>query len=484
MGNLEILKPAGSPGSTIREYDNLLTQMKAAQLARRTRYNRNARLDHLERLREAVLAHEAQIIEACERDFRKPAAEVKLTELFPVLQEIRHAKRHLRQWMNPRRAAMTLSMAGTRARVRPEAKGVCLIIAPWNYPVNLSLGPLVSAIAAGNSVVIKPSELTPHTSAIIADIVGEVFSPSHVAVVQGGVETARSLLEQPFDHIFFTGSPAVGKIVMAAAGRNLSSVTLELGGKSPTIVGPGADMRKAVQSIVWGKFANNGQTCIAPDHVYVHSSISQKFEQAVIAEIRRVYGSDSRELKANPDYCRIVNARHFERLHALIKDARAKGGEIAFGGEFDSSEHYISPTVLRGMNPDMDIAEEELFGPLLPLIPFDNLDDVIGRINSQPKPLALYIFEKDRSSIDRVIANTSTGGIGINVTVAQFLHPNLPFGGVNNSGIGAAHGEYGFRSFSHERAILEDRFSILSWLYPPYTPRVRRLINLIVRVLG
>jgi aldehyde dehydrogenase (NAD+) len=459
------------------------TQLRA-QHSRRASFDRKARIEQLDRLAEAIKRNADKIIAACAADFRKPAEEVKLTEIFPVLQEIRHTKRHLKAWMRPKRVRETLGVFGTRARICPEAKGVCLIIAPWNYPVNLALGPLVSALAAGNSAIIKPSEMTPNASRVIRDIVEEAFTPGLVKVIEGDAAVSQKLLSLPFDHIFFTGSPAVGKIVMEAAAKNLTSVTLELGGKSPTIVGPNADIKKAARNIVWGKFANNGQTCIAPDHVFVHRDISPGFKVAVQAEIRRVYGQTPEAQKATPDYCRIVNERHFDRVRNLIEDARARGASILQGGQTDASQNFIAPTLIAEVSDDMAIAQEELFGPILPIIDYVDIDKVIDRINANPKPLALYIFDKNKSFADQIIARTSSGAVGINLTVVHFLHPNLPFGGVNNSGIGAAHGEYGFKSFSHEKAVLEEKYSITHMLFPPYTGLVRRLINIVVRVLG
>lgn len=466
------------------EIRSIFARQQRAQLERRTTFEFAARITQLDRLSETIKRFEKDIISACDADFRKPAAEVKLTEIFPVLQEIRHTKHHLKKWMRPKRAAATLGVFGTRAQVRPEPKGVCLIIAPWNYPVNLSLGPLVSALAAGNSVIIKPSELTPNASRVITQIVREAFTPDLVTVVEGDAGVAQCLLTLPFDHIFFTGSPAIGRRVMEAAARNLASVTLELGGKSPTIVGPSASIKQAARRIVWGKFANNGQTCIAPDHIFVHRDVAATFSAAVQAEIGRVYGRTPEAQKATPDYCRIVNGRHFGRLHGLIEDAEAKGARIFQGGQTDATQNFVAPTLIANVSDDMEIMREELFGPILPIIEYVDLDKVIERINTGPKPLALYIFDKSKSFTEEIIARTSSGAVGINLTVVHFLHPNLPFGGVNTSGIGAAHGEYGFKAFSHEKAVMEEKHSITHMLFPPYTGFVQHLINTVVRVLG
>ncbi len=455
----------------------------AAAIAKRDGFDYDQRITLLENLRDTINHRQPEIVAALAKDFRKPESEVLLTEIFPVLQEIAHTKKHLKSWMRPLRAPATLGVLGTRASVQSQPRGVCLIIAPWNYPFNLALGPLVSALAAGNRAIIKPSEMTPATSALIASIVDEVFQLDQVTVLEGDSKVAEQLLALPFDHIFFTGSPKVGSIVMAAAAKTLASVTLELGGKSPTIVGPTAKLDKSVRNIVWGKFANVGQTCIAPDHVFVHRDIAPEFNQAMQAEIDRVYGASPEARKANKDYARVVNDRHTQRIIGLIDDAKAKGAQI-IGGEIDASENFIGPTLLTNTTLEMDVSSEELFGPILPIIEYDDIDQVIARINANPKPLAIYIFEQDQDLADRIVARTSSGSVCINITMLQFLHPNLPFGGVNNSGLGAAHGIHGFRAFSHERAVLQNRWSILHWLFPPYTGTVKRLIALVVRVLG
>ncbi|MGW9232888.1 aldehyde dehydrogenase family protein [Pseudorhizobium sp. NPDC055634] len=457
----------------------VFARQKAGIPARRTGFGLDERLDALARLRQAIERREPDIVRALYQDFGKPEPEVILTETLPVLQEIRHATRHLKDWMRERRVSPTLATLGTSGRIRPEPRGACLIIAPWNYPFNLALSPLVSALAAGNSAVLKPSEMTPATSQVIADLIAETFPPDLVAVVQGGKEVSQQLLDQPFDHIFFTGSPEVGKIVMAAAARHLSSVTLELGGKSPTIVGPGADLDKAARWIAFGKFVNAGQTCIAPDHVFVHRGIEERFSEALRATIRHAYGDDPRK---GGDFARIVNTHHAERLRGLLEDATGKGARITFGGETEGT--YLSPTLIEAITPQMTIDHEEIFGPVLPIMAYDGLDEVIDRVNGRPKPLALYIFEKDAAFAEEIIARTSSGGVGVNLTAMHYTHPGLPFGGINNSGIGAAHGRFGFETFSHEKPILSDRWSAVPMLFPPYVPRVRRLIRLAQRFLG
>lgn len=464
---------------TTRSIRNAFDLQRAAAAERRAGFGLAERKAALARLRDVIVRREAELIAAMAADFAKPAPEVLLTELMPVLAEIAHARRHLRGWMRPRRVRPTLAALGTSARIRPEPRGVCLVIAPWNYPLNLALSPLVSALAAGNSVIVKPSELTPATSAAIAALVAEAFSPDLVAVVEGDAAVAQELLELPFDHIFFTGSPEVGKIVMAAAARTLASVTLELGGKSPAIVGPSADIARAARWIAWGKFANAGQTCIAPDHVLVHASVAERLKQALQAEIVRAYGADAAARKATADYARIVNDRHASRLAGLLADAVAKGARVLAGGAADG--RFIEPTLIDAVTPAMDIDRQEIFGPVLPLMVFEDLDVAIERINAGPKPLALYVFDADRAFVDRVIEQTSSGGVGVNLAVIQFSHLNLPFGGVNNSGLGASHGVYGFRAFSHEKPILTNRWSAIPGFFPPYEGRAGTFIRFMYR---
>jgi aldehyde dehydrogenase (NAD+) len=461
-----------------------LFHAQSAQVAaRRCDFGYAARRKLLQDLANTIRAEEAAICAALAADFGKPAAEVILTEILPVLQEIRHTLRHLRRWMRPVRVPATLAMAGTSARVIPQARGVCLIIAPWNYPFNLIFGPLVSAIAAGNSAILKPSEMTPATSALIAKLVSQVFPPDLVSTVQGGPEVAQTLLALPFDHIFFTGSPSVGRKVMVAAARNLSSVTLELGGKSPTIIGPDANIAQAARWVSFGKFGNAGQTCIAPDHVFVHFSVQAAFTAALQACIAAAYGAGaSIPHLARPHLARIVNDHHALRLQGLLSDAIAKGAEILTGGSADGCN--FPPTLIASLTPEMDISQIEIFGPILPIIVYDDLSAVIAAINARPKPLALYVFDRKSDFIDQVLARTTSGSLGVNLTMAQFSHMGLPFGGVNGSGIGAAHGRAGFDAFSHQRAVLRNIASPLPFLFPPYTAQVRKVIDIVKRILG
>lgn len=454
-------------------------RLAAGDAARRVGFGLAERRAALSTLAQAIRAHEAEIMAALAADLGKPEVEVRLTEILPVLAEIRHAARHLKRWMRVRRAAPTLAMLGTRARLRREPRGTVLIISPWNYPLSLALGPLASALAAGNAAVVKPSELAPATAAVVARICAAL--PDLVAVVEGGVEVSTALLAQPFDHIFFTGSPAVGRVVMAAAAKTLASVTLELGGRSPVIVAADADLKRAARMVAWGKFANAGQTCIAPDHIFVPRALEGAFVTALRGQIARMYGAEPR---ASKSYARIIGARHFARLTAMLKEAREGGAEVVTGGEADEASRYLAPTVLTGTAPEAALLREEIFGPVLPVIAYDDLDSVLATIEAGEKPLALYLFARDRALIERVSGATTAGAVGVNVTLAHFLHLNLPFGGVGNSGLGAAHGRWGFEAFSHEKPVLEDRFSSLALLMPPYTRMSARLARLVQRLIG
>ncbi|TAM11824.1 MAG: aldehyde dehydrogenase family protein [Nevskiaceae bacterium] len=441
------------------------------------------RIAKLRKLKQAVLDYTPQWYEAGAADYRKPQAEMDLAEILPVIAEANDAIRHLKKWMRPHRVRPTLPMLGTQAWVQLQPRGRCLIISPWNYPVNLTFGPLISAIAAGNTAILKPSEMTPHLSAVMARLVAEVFREDEVALFEGNVDVSTALLELPFDHIFFTGAPAIGKVVMAAAAKHLTSVTLELGGRSPTIIEPDAKLHEAARNLMWSKFTNCGQTCIAPDHIYVHESVKDAFVNECRAALEHGYGADAAKLEDNPDYGRIVNSRHTGRVKALLDDARAHGAQAVVGGTVDEANSYIAPTLLENVPADAKILKTEIFGPLLPIIPYGNLDEVIQRINADPKPLALYVWGNTQANIDKVLARTSSGGACVNHSVVQFLHGNLPFGGVNNSGIGHGHGHYGFAAFSHERAVVRNRWSLTALFAPPYTSRLRKLVHWLMKIV-
>jgi aldehyde dehydrogenase (NAD+) len=456
----------------------LFNAMKAGNAARRLSFGLDQRRAALDRLATVVRQNERAIVAALQADLGRPEAEAILMDYLNTLQEIRHARRHLRAWMRPRRVWPTLATFGSSARIEPQPRGTCLIMAPWNLPIHLALGPLASCLGAGNAAVVKPSELAPASSTLLARMLSETFPPDLVSVVEGDKTVAEDLLALPFDHIFFTGSPAVGKIVMAAAAKTLASVTLELGGKSPVIVGPDANLQQAADWITFGKFLNAGQTCIAPDHLYVHASVKDAFVSLLRARIARAYGNDN----ASPHLSRIVTPTHAARLSALIADAMDKGATTTLAAPQDGQS--IGPQLIEGTTPDMRVSHEEIFGPILPILAYDDFDAMIAEINARDKPLSLYIFDRDAARVDEITRRTTSGAVGVNLTLVQYSHANLPFGGVNTSGIGAAHGHAGFRAFSHERAVLRNHFLLLPLLFPPYTPRLMRLIGLIKRVLG
>lgn len=426
------------------------------------------RIEKLRGLHSAMFAQRANLHAALLADYEKPASEVDLSEIYPVVSEARHAIRHLRRWMRPRRVATPLALLGSRSRVLYEAKGVVLIISPWNFPVNLSFGPLVSAIAAGNCVVIKPSEMTPHTSACMKRIVAGLFDESEVAVIEGDAAVSGELLRKKWDHIFFTGSPAVGRVVMRAAAEHLTPVTLELGGKSPVIVDRTANLDEAAKKIAWGKFLNSGQICIAPDYLLVDEAIRDSFVEKLRAAI-------------TPETGVIVNDRHAARVRRLLDDAVAGGAEVVEGGKFD--QRAMAPTLLSNVDPESSVMQHEIFGPLLPMITYRTIDDALRVIAAREKPLVLYLFSRSRNVIRDVLRRTTAGGTAINDTLLHFFQLNLPFGGVGESGVGKAHGKFGFEAFSNARGVFEQptRFSSMQLLYPPYTKFKKKLIELTIK---
>jgi aldehyde dehydrogenase (NAD+) len=453
----------------------------ALALRRSTAAQRRARLG---RLLDALLARREALVTAFAKDLGKPAVEVDLTELLPVVDDIRHAQKHLKRWMRPHHAAPTLTTLGTRARIVYQPRGRCLIIGPWNYPLSTLVGPLVSAVAAGNTVILKPSEFTPNVNAVIGELIAEVFQPGEVAMVEGAIETSTHLLSLPFDHVFFTGSPAVGKVVMAAAARHLASVTLELGGKSPVVVDASADLRHAAEHVMWGKLVNAGQTCVAPDHLYVHRSVMERFVGLCREVLAERFGADAASVASSPDLGRMIHARHAQRVAALVDDAVAGGARVLAGGTHDAEQRYVAPTILADVPDGARIAQDEIFGPVLPIAPFDSLDEVIARINAAPKPLALYLWSRDAGTVEKLRTETSSGSFCVNLCLQQFAHSNLPFGGVNNSGLGNAHGFFGFKAFSHERAVLAGGpLSALKLLFPPYTAGKAKLSLGLVQLL-
>ena len=415
-----------------------------------------------------------QLVAALASDLHKPATEAWSTEIGFTLSDIDHQKSHLEKWSKPRKVKIPLAYQPASGRIVPQPKGVVLIIAPWNYPLQLLLSPITAAIAAGNAIVAKPSELAPATSAALVELCTRYLDTTTITVVGGGVEESSALLEQRFDHIFFTGGTRVGKIVMRAAAEHLTPVTLELGGKSPAIVAADADVEVAARRIAWGKFVNSGQTCIAPDYVLVAEPLRDRLVAAIGQSVTDFYGADPH---ASEDYGRIISDDHFERNSSLIG---AEGsGTVAFGGTTDASDRFIAPTVLIDPDPDSDVMTNEIFGPVLPVICVNDVDEAIDFVNSREKPLALYVFTDDDTTAQRTIARTSSGGVGVNGTLLHIGPPDLPFGGVGTSGIGAYHGEAGFETFSHLKSVLDKRIKPdFKIAYPPYTPLKERLIKL------
>ncbi|MCH7414850.1 aldehyde dehydrogenase family protein [Belliella sp. R4-6] len=428
------------------------------------------RIKQLENLLDWIKTHLDDIRKAIHADFKKPYSEIDISEIFTVTSEIKYVIKNLNDWMEPKKVSRSLALLGTSSYIQYEPKGTSLIIAPWNYPFNLAIGPLVSALAAGCTAIIKPSEMTPHASALIRRMIEELYEPDTVAVFEGEVEISQYLLSKPFDHIFFTGSPNVGKIIMKAAAENLSSVTLELGGKSPAIIDKDVDLLDAASKVIWGKFVNCGQTCIAPDYVLVHQDIQLPFVNALNDEITKMYNPKNKGIEHSNDYARIVNDKHLVRLNSLLSDAISKGAKVEFGGKINVNENFFEPTILTEVSENMDVLNEEIFGPILPIVNYVDIHEAIRFVNSKPKPLALYVFSNNENSINTILNKTSSGGAVTNDCVIHFLHHELPFGGINNSGIGKAHGHHGFLAFSNEKAVLKQRVGLTSSksLYPPY----------------
>ena len=459
MSDLSDLKPIAA--STIEH----IFDSQAATALRLRSSTAAQRIEKIKRLRDAVLARTDELYAAAYADFKKPQGEVDLAEILPVCTEANDAIANLKSWMKATRVRATVLTVGTRSYVQAMPRGRCLIISPWNYPVNLTFGPLISAIAAGNTAIIKPSELTPHLSAFMTRIVQETFEANEVAIFEGEADVAQALMNLPFDHIFFTGSPAIGKRVMAAAAQHLASVTLELGGKSPAIVDADADITLAAKNIMWAKFANSGQTCIAPDYVYVHESVKDKWVAKCKAIIEKAYGKTFEQQLASPHLAHIVNLRHTARVKGLLDDATTRGARILVGGGASEANCFVAPTLLDSVPAGARILEEEIFGPVLPIITFTDLDQVIANINDAPKPLALYIYGRTEKNIKKVLQQTASGGACVNHSLIHFMHGRLPFGGVNNSGLGSAHGHYGFKAFSHEKAVVRTQVTQAATLF-------------------
>lgn len=441
------------------------------------------RMDALRRLARALLDYQEQMVRAISEDFKGRAAEETLAlELVPTLGEIRDARRHLKRWMEPRDVAVDWQFWPGRARVEMQPKGVVGILGAWNYPLFLTIGPAVGAIAAGNHVMIKPSELAPRTGALIEEMIAKTFPAEYVAVVNGGVDVAQEFSSLPFDHLLYTGSTRVGRLVMKAAAENLTPVTLELGGKSPALVHPDYPLQTAVERILMGKLYNAGQTCVAPDYVMVPRSRAEEFLRLAEKTVARLYP----RLADNPDYTRIIDAAHYRTLKKHLDDARAKGAravEINPAGEACSEENQVFPPVLLAeVNDEMSIMREEIFGPILPVVFYQTLDQAIGYINARPRPLALYYFDLKSSRVKDVLRRTVAGGVTVNDCMFHVGQCGLPFGGIGPSGMGEYHGKHGFETFSKKKGVfLESRWTPLSLIRPPYGALARGILKFLAR---
>lgn len=430
--------------------------------------NVSFRLKQLKLLRKIILNNEESIIKALKQDLKKAPFEAYATEVGIVLEELSYTIRHLPAWAQDRRVRTPIKHFLSFSTICPEPYGLALIMSPWNYPFQLAMAPLIGSMAAGNCTIIKPSEYSPHTSGLLYKLISENFDERYIAVVMGNAQINKALLNEKFDYIFFTGSVQVGKIVMEAASKHLTPVTLELGGKSPCIVDETADIDLAAKRIVWGKLVNAGQTCVAPDYILVHKKVKEELIRAMIKYINNFYGKNPLD---SEDYPRIINRKHFDRLLNLIKNER-----VIAGGEYKTDTCQISPTIIDNPSWDSPVMQEEIFGPILPVIEYKNLAQAIARVNSRPKPLALYYFSNDKKRQKRIVKSISFGGGCINDTIIHLGTPFMPFGGVGDSGIGAYHGKASFDTFTHYKAVLKkSNIMDIPLRYPPYKGKLQLL---------
>jgi aldehyde dehydrogenase (NAD+) len=455
------------PGSFSIKIDDLfnLQHEHFGELGRRTAKQRKRRLKELLK---AIIAHKEEIEEAIHSDFGRLPTETALIEIYPLVTQIRHIISNLSQWMRPQYVGAPIMMLGTRSRILWESKGMVLIISPWNFPLLLTLGPLAHALAAGNSIVLKPSEMTPASTAVIVKIVNLIFPPEEVGVIEGGKDITTTLLQKAFHHIMFTGSPKVGKVIMAAAAKNLTSLTLELGGKSPTIIGPKANLKLAATRIAWAKGINAGQVCLAPDYVMIHESKKEEFLKLIQMAFDKHYP------KNGEDMADMINQEHYNRVSEYLPKADSEGTALKLShAVFETSDH------------SSDVLNDEIFGPLLPVVTYKNEEDILSFVNSRPRPLAMYLFSNDSKWYNSIIDNTRSGAVCINHNVLHFFNPELPFGGINNSGMGRNHGKAGFETFSNARGELKQiwPFSIAALVYPPFNTLKKRLIDFLIRYI-
>lgn len=405
------------------------------------------RIDQLEKLKKSIIKYEDEIIDALKKDLNKSSFETYITEIGTVIQEINHTIKHIRKWVKPKRVRTSIAQFISTSKIYSDPYGIALIISPWNYPFQLTMAPLIGSIAGGNCAVLKLSPYSANTSKIIGKIIGETFDEKYIKVVQGGREVNKELLNEKFDYIFFTGGVSMGKIVMEAASKHLTPVTLELGGKSPCIIDETANIDLAAKRIIWGKLLNSGQTCIAPDYLLVHKSIKKQLIDKMKEYILEFYGN----IPINsPDYPKIISLKHFNRLLGLIKEE-----DIIFGGDYNEKTNQINPTILDNITWESKVMEDEIFGPIIPILDFEDFNNIIDEINNRPKPLALYLFTTSKERENNVLKNISFGGGCINDTIMHVASTNMPFGGVGNSGMGGYHGKYTFDSFTHKKNVLK-----------------------------
>ena len=422
------------------------------------------------------------IADALYKDLRKSNEEVITTEMTPVILTIKEVCKKLKQWMKDEHVPSPITMAGMSSYIKYESKGNILIIGPWNYPFQLVIYPLVYAIAAGNSAIIKPSEFSSNTANVISIMIKELFDENEVAVVEGGVPEATALLALPFNHIHFTGSPKVGKIVMAAAAKNLTAVTLELGGKSPVIIDGSTNINSTAEKICWGKTLNSGQTCIAPDFAIVHKKVLNGFIEGFKNACEKFYNPENKGIEQSKDYGRIINDANFDRVQELLDDAKEKGAKVEFGGQVNKQDQFIQPTLLSSVNMEMKVMQDEIFGPILPVVTYENKEDVIELLNSFPSPLALYIMSNNKNNTKYFLNHTVAGGTCINELMLTSVNPHLPFGGVNNSGLGKTGGKHSFMDFSNQRGVVKRNWGTLKPIYPPFNSKIFKYFKKIVSI--
>ncbi|MCK9163354.1 MAG: aldehyde dehydrogenase [Bacteroidales bacterium] len=431
------------------------------------------RIRNLKALKQEIINNEEQIQDALFKDLHKSAEEAYITEIGILISEINLCVKKLSKWTKAKKVRSSLSCFPSKAKIISQPYGVVLIISPWNYPFQLSLSPLIGAIASGNTAIIKPAEYSPNTSLIIKKITDKIYDSNYIKTIIGGKDENQRLLDLSFDYIFFTGSPKLGKLVMEKASKNLVPITLELGGKSPCIVDKTADIKLSAKRIAFGKFLNSGQTCIAPDHIFIHKDIKEEFIKEIIVVINSFYTENEENSK---DYGRIINELHFDRLSALLDN-----GDIIYGGKINRDNKFISPTLIENIRKDSELLHSEIFGPILPIISFENIETLIASIRIKPKPLALYIFSNSKQIQNKIISKISSGGVCVNDTIMHIVPENLPFGGVGNSGMGAYHGKKSFETFSHQRSVLIRK----NWLditlrYPPFNKKKQSLIKKLI----